>query len=413
MSANRPRPALVLSFGALIVLGLSGGATGVLIPNQQSDYHVDKSTIGLLFFAFSAGYLLSGVATGLLVRKLGARGQLAMGALVLAVGSAGSALRPPFAVLAVLSMVLAFGTGVLDAGYNAYVAHLPEPTGLLNLLHAGYGVGALIGPLLAAFLLNAGFSWRAFYLVLTGLGVVLAVGAGVLLPGPAPVVAGAPTASVSRALRRPEVWLGIAFLFGYLGLEITIGSWGFSFLTQYRGQGELLAGWVVSGYWLGLTLGRFLVSAIASRLRISPATMMYAMVIGVCVCSLLLWVIPGGVATSVLLLLIGVFLGPIFPTVIAVLPQLTPAALVPTAIGLIMGISIIGGSLLPWAAGALAQHQGLATFPPFLLVVGALCVLGWWSIARRIPAGTPAEPVAGPVAEAAELAAAAGKPLPE
>src|SRR5215468_1186450 len=235
MSATRPRPAIALSFGALIVLGLSGGATGVLIPNQQSDYHIDKSTIGLLFIAFSAGYMLSGLITGLLVRKLGARGQLALGALILALGSLGSALRPPFAVLAVLAVVLAFGTGVLDAGYNAYVAHLPEPTALLNLLHAGYGVGALIGPLVAAFLLNAGFSWRAFYLVLTALGVALAIGSAVLLPGPAPAVAGEPTASVVRALARPEVWLGTLFLFLYLGLEITIGNWGFSFLTQYRG----------------------------------------------------------------------------------------------------------------------------------------------------------------------------------
>ncbi len=411
MPANRARPAIALSFGALIVIGLNGGAAGVLIPNQQSDYHVDKSTIGLLFFAFSAGYLLSGVVNGLLIRRLGARGQLSLGGLVLAVGSVGAALRPPFAVLAALALVLAFGAGILDAGYNAYVAHMPKPTTLLNMLHACYGVGALIGPLIAAFLLNAGFSWRAFYLFLAPLGVALAVGSLVLLPGPAPVVDdGQPAASVARTMRRPEIWLTTAFLFGYVGLEVTIGSWGYSFLTQYRDQPELLAGWVISGYWLGITLGRFVISAITTRLGIGTAGMMYGMVVGVCVCSTLLWVIPGGVATSVLLLLIGVFLGPMFPTTIAVLPQLTAASLVPTAIGLLVGVSVIGGSVLPWAAGTIAQHVGLGTLPPFLLVLGALCVVGWWSIARRLPAETDAGPTE-PTAQAASLAAAAGQPM--
>ena len=405
------RAAIALSFGALIVIGLNGGAAGVLIPSQQSDYHADKSTIGLLFFAFSAGYVLSGAVNGWLIRRLGARGQLTLGGLVLTLGSLGSALRPPFVVLAALAVVLAFGAGVLDAGYNAYVAHLPNPTPLLNLLHACYGVGALAGPLIAALLLNAGLSWQAFYLVLAPLGVLLAIGSAVLLPGPLPVPDdGEAPASVTRALRRPEILLATAFLFGYVGVEVTVGSWGYSYLTQYRGQGALLAGWVISGYWLGITLGRFVVSAVTSRLGISTATMMYAMVIGVCGCAAFIWIAPGGVLVSIGLLLMGVFLGPIFPTTIAVLPELTPLSLVPTAIGLLIGVSVIGGSILPWGAGTLAEHLGLASLPPFLLVLGALCVLSWWSIARRLPA---ARPLVEPVAQAAEAVAGTGRPVVE
>ena len=51
------------------------------------------------------------------------------------------------------------------------------------------------------------------------------------------------------------------FLCLYVGIEVTVGNWGFSLLTQQRGAGTLLAGLVVSGYWLGLTLGRFLINA--------------------------------------------------------------------------------------------------------------------------------------------------------
>ncbi len=392
VTLSRGRAAVALSFGALIVIGLNGGAAGVLIPSQQVDYHADKSTIGLLFFAFSAGYVLSGMVNGLLIRRLGARGQLAVGGLVLTLGSLGSALGPPFAVLTVLAGILAFGAGVLDAGYNAFVAHLPNHTSLLNLLHACYGVGALIGPLVAAFLLNAGLSWQAFYYFLAPFGLALAVGAALLLPGPAaaePDSAEAP-ASVGRAIRRPEIWLATAFLFGYVGVEVTVGNWGYSFLTQHTGQTALVAGWVVSGYWLGLTVGRFLVGAIASRFGVGIPVMMYAMVVGVCLSALFIWVVSSGVLVSVGLLFMGLFLGPIFPTVIAVLPQLTPLSLVPTAIGLLVGVSVVGGSVLPWGAGTLAQHLGLGSLPPYLFLLGLLCLLGWWSIARRLR--PPADP---------------------
>ncbi len=393
----RNRPALTLSFAALVVIGLNGGAAGVLIPSQQAHYHVDKSTIGLLFFAFSAGYLLSGIVNGLLIRLLGARGQLALGGLVLAAGSVGSALAPPFAVLAALAVVLAFGAGALDAGYNAYVAHMPEPTGPLNVLHACYGLGALIGPLVAAFLIEGGHSWQAFYAVLAPFGLILAAGAVFLLPGPAAAapVDGQPHASVAGALRRPEVLLATAFLCVYVGLEVTVGNWGFSYLTQLRGTGELLAGWVVSGYWLGITLGRFVVNAAARRIGASTAAMMYAMVAGVCGCSALLWVAPDGPLVATALVLLGIFLGPIFPTTIAVMPQLTPSSLVPTAIGLLVGLSVVGGSVWPWVAGTLAQHFGLGTLPPYLLLLGAVCAVSWWSIARRLPGGEPDTPVAG------------------
>jgi fucose permease len=409
----RNRPSLALSFGALVVIGLNGGASGVLIPDQQADYHADKSTIGLLFFAFSAGYLISGAVNGLLIRRLGARGQLALGGLVMTLGAVGSALAPPFPVLVGLAVVLAFGAGALDAGYNAFVAHLPEPTTLLNLLHACYGLGALIGPLIAAFLLNAGYGWQSFYVVLAPFGLALAVGALALLPGPAPVDRhedGTPTASLTRALARSEVWLGMLFLTVYVGVEVTVGNWGFSYLTQLRGVDDLLAGWVVSGYWLGITLGRFVVNAITSRLGMSTAAMMYAMVLGVCGCSVLLWAAPDGPLVAAALLLMGVFLGPVFPTTIAVIPQLTPSALVPTAVGLLVGFSVIGGSILPWLAGTLAQHLGLGSLPPYLLVLGAVCVLSWWSIARRMG---QARAAGSPVADAGRAAAQLDAPIVE
>src|SRR5439155_24587798 len=124
-----------------------------------------------------------------------------------------------------------------------YVAALPRHTALLNLMHGFYGVGALLGPLLAAGLIHQHLAWQTTYLVLAALTVPLVVGFALALPDrtepvPAEVRAGT---HLTLALRHPAVWLGALFLFLYVGVEFTLGNWGFTLLTQGQGQGELLA----------------------------------------------------------------------------------------------------------------------------------------------------------------------------
>ncbi len=382
------RPGLVLAFGGFVLIGVVGGATGVVIPSQLADYHVDRITIGLTFFTFSAGYLLASVANSLLIRRLGVRGQLAAGTAVLLASALGMGTRPPFAVLAGMAAVLGFGAGVIDSGLNAYVTTLPGHTALLNYLHAFFGIGALIGPVLAAAMLDPHLlhrPWPQVYLVLAALAVPVLVGALVLLPRRVAVAPRQqPHMPVRAAVRRPEVLLAALFLFGYVGLEASVGNWGFSYVTDQRGQGALLAGWVVSGYWLGLTLGRFVLGALAARTGVGVPAMVYGCLAGVCLSVLVVWFGPGAALATAGFALLGFFLGPVFPTMIAALPQLTRPDLVSSAIGLLIGASVVGGAALPFAAGALAQRAGVGSLPPYLLALGLASLLAWWRIAVRI-----------------------------
>jgi fucose permease len=141
---------------------------------------------------------------------------------------------------------------------------------------------------------------------------------------------------------------------------------------------------VVSGYWLGLTLGRFVLNASASRAGIGVVTMLYACLGGVLVATILTWWGPDALVVALGFALIGFFLGPVFPTTIAVTPRLIPASLVPTAVGLVVGASVIGGAFFPWLAGALAQGLGLGSLLPYALVLGVLQVGGWWAIVRQM-----------------------------
>jgi fucose permease len=394
------RVEIALAFAGFILIGLGGGAGGVLLPAQIDEYQVSKSVIGLLFFTFSAGYVLAGAANGWLLRRTGPRGHLVLGTAMFAAAALACAPRPAYPVLLGLTVFFGFGTGVIDAGLNAYLAVLPRSTALLNLLHAFYGIGALIGPVLAAGMLARGLSWGAVYLVFAIAAAPLVAGFALSYPrtldaeaaGAAAAEAGKAAVPVrssllGAALRHPAVLLSALFLAVYVGMEVTLGNWAYSFLIAERGQGTLLAGWVVSGFWLGLTLGRFVLNATAERLGVGPLALTYLCLAGILVGAVLIWLVPADAVAVAGFVLVGSFLGPIFPITVAVLPRLTPPWLASTAIGLLVGVSVIGAAVFPWLAGTIAEYLGLGSLLPFTALLAVLLIVNWWRIARLAPRG--------------------------
>jgi fucose permease len=297
---------------------------------------------------------------------------------------------------------------------NTYLAALPSATTLLNRLHAFFGVGALIGPALAAWMI--GFApWTVVTLVLAVAGVPLVAGFLAAYPRALPAepgsksvehaaVGGDPGSAghLVAALRDPGVRCGAAMLLVYVGLELGVGNWGFSYLVQARGLGRTLAGYSVSGFWLGLTAGRFLISPIANRIGMSTGGMMYACLAGITATATLGWLSPAAAAASAALVALGFFLGPVFPTTMAVAPRLTTRELAPTAIGVLNAGSTIGGAGLPWVAGAIAQATGIWTLMPYTVALAVVQVAAWRALAARIRVA-PAGPGTGPAAPAGEL----------
>lgn len=399
MSASAPRPPapIVFAYATFILAGLSAGVGGVLLPAQIDDYGLDKATIGVTFFAFSAGFLLAGSTAGALIHRLGTRAALSVGGLAFVAAGLYTAARPAFAALVAVQVVAGYGTGVLESVLNAHLAALPGSTTLLNWLHAFFGVGALAGPPLATWML--GFTaWTSVWLVLALACVPLVAGFHLTLraatpatatdgsPGAAPVAGGG---LLGAAVRRPAVLLGAVFLAVYVGLEISVGNWGFSFLVGERGQGDLVAGYTISGYWLGLTLGRFVLSPLAARLGWTATRLTFACLFGVTLGTALLWAAPVTAVAVAAFALLGFFLGPIFPTTMAVAPSFAGDRLAPTTIGLLNGVSVLGGALFPFLAGAIADRAGIWTLPPFVAALAVVQLVVWWRTVQHLAAPAP------------------------
>ena len=384
MREARERSRIIVGFGGFALIGVLAGGAGVVLPAQIDDYGVDKTTIGLTFIAFSTGYVLSAAANGALLHRFGVRAYLLLGAGILLAAAVLTGLRPSFALLVGLQLAMGFGGGALDAGLNAHLSTLPRSRALLNYLHAFFGVGALLGPLIAAALIARHVPWTSFFLLFAGLIVPVAFGILFLYPRGTPPVEEQSGPRLTSALRHPGVLLAALFLALYVGIEVSMGNWGFSFLTEQRQQTVLLAGWVVSGYWLGLTVGRFVLNRLAEWFGLGVAGLNAGCLAGIVGSALLVWLVPSGGAAVAGFVLLGFFLGPIYPITIAVVPRLAPAGLVATAIGILVGVSVVGGAIFPWLVGAAAQRVGVWALLPFTIGLAVLLGVVWWRIVRRL-----------------------------
>ena len=206
---------------------------------------------------------------------------------------------------------------------NSYVAVHHGPR-LLNLMHAGFGIGATIGPLAIAALLGTDLSWRVVYVGMAMVWLVVAV-AFVLrrhrwVAHPVVFVDARgveeradPVASRHLGL---TVVLGLALFFVLSGVELGVGSWGFTLLTS-DGSADGAAGLVITFYWGALTLGRLLLGAVGHR--VAPLVVMHASVVVTAAASTLL--LMGGSVAAVGMILVGFGQAGIFPSMVALTPS--------------------------------------------------------------------------------------------
>lgn len=378
--------AIGIAFFAFILIGMNDGAVGILLPEMQITYHTGKGTISVLFLAGTCGYFIASFNNGLFLEKLGNRRFLLLATLMMGLGFALLSSRPPFFLLLLGIVPIGFGVAMLDAGLNSYIARLPDNTALLNYLHAFYGIGALLGPLVASAFLALGWVWNSIYFIWIGLALLVCIGIGFAFPkGEKPPHQEEQKAGgnvLLLALRHRMVWLAALFLLVYVGTEVSLGVWSFSFLIQERQGQVLISGWAVSGYWIGLTLGRLLLGRVARR--IGNRRLIEICLGGVGLGMLFMWVVPQFAMASFALFLTGFCLGPIFPTTVALMSVVLKSRIVPSAIGFLASFGSMGAALLPWIAGNLAQQYGMWILLPYVILLTSIMLVLWIIMQARL-----------------------------
>ncbi len=357
---------LIVAYLAFVGLGLPDAITGVAWPSVRDAFGVGQGSLAFILSGAAAGYLASSLMAGGLVRALGLGRLLAASSALVAAALAGCAATGAWPVFLLCAVALGAGGGAIDAALNLFVA-TAFGARQLNWLHACYGVGAALGPVLMTAVLTAGWSWRWGYatiaFVLAGLALAYAatgrVWSAASSPAP-PDSASADQASTARqTLRLPTARLQIAAFFALTGVEATAGQWGYTVLTEARGLEPVVAGLCVGAFWTLFTVGR--VAAGAVVVRVGGLRLARTSTAGVVAGALLFAAAPAAAPLSgaVGLCLVGLAVGPLFPGLMAETPRRLGAGAAAHAVGFQVAAAVVGAAAVPAAAGALAGAFGL------------------------------------------------------
>ncbi|MFI6067761.1 MFS transporter [Micromonospora sp. NPDC051227] len=408
----RPRASLLLlAYLAFVSLGLPDGLLGVGWPSIRGDFDVPTEAVGWVLTAGTVGYLTSSVLAGFTLARIGVGALLAVSTLLASLALTGYSVSPVLAVLVGCALLLGLGSGAVDSGLNAYAAGAFGPRHM-NWMHAFFGLGVAIGPLIMTGVLSAGLAWRWGYGIVAGAQLVLAIAfaltvrawhrapaatapteAGVAVPappaGPAPTV----RVPVRDTLRLPAVWSGTLAFVLYVAIEVSAGLWAFLLLTEGRGLSAALAGGCVSAYWGSLFVGRVVQGLVAERL--GAGLVLRVSLAGMAVGAALI-AVPGPAVLAVLgLVVVGFAAAPVFPLLTLTTAERVGAKHADRAIGLQIGAAGIGAALVPAGLGVLIGQTSVQVLGSALLALAlVLLALYEWG-ARRPSAGPPAPVVPG------------------
>ena len=367
---------VALAFYAFIAIGIAEGGLGVLLPSILATYNLTPGTITLLFLSQMIGYTVAALTSSLISSRIGLARMLLLASITLTSALVIYAVTAQWLVMVASGTLLGLGIGLIDAGINTYIANKQRNANLMGILHAFYGIGALLGPAVATTLLALELDWRQIYLVFAGVvGLTVAGMLWAVVYKYKPMIvrvtaAGADAGKNLRlALRTPAVLVAGLLLMVYVGAEASLGNWAYTVQTVSRGTPELVAGYSVSAYWLGLTIGRLSMGRLVEWLgAIRTVDFSLALLItGL----MIWWLLPGQLLS---LPLIGFALAAIFPAMIWLMPQRVPATMVPAAIGFVTSVASLGAATIPTMVGWIAARAGLESIPALILPLAALMI---------------------------------------
>jgi fucose permease len=387
--AHRPGLLLiVLAYVGFVSLGLPDAVIGVAWPSVRDRFGLTQAAAGFVFAASGLGYFATSFLAGRLARGLGIGLLLAASTGLVAAAMFGFAAAPLYALFVACAVVHGFGSGAIDAGLNGYAAHHLSARHM-NWLHACYCFGAMLGPLLMTAVLTGGRSYPVGYAAVGGVMAALALVFLATRPrwgGASADPAGEVAAVRTRdALRHPAVWLHMVVFFVYTGLEVALGQWAFTVLTEGRGVGAGAAGVAVGAYWGSIGVGRVVFGLVADRVGIDRL-LRWCLLAAAAGAALFAAPLPEGAAFAGLVAA-GVGLAPVFPCLMTRTPQRLGPGLSVHAIGFQVGAAMIGAAAIPAALGVLAGAVQLGAVP----VAAVVLAVGLWLLhellVRRPDAG--------------------------
>ncbi|KAE8420581.1 major facilitator superfamily domain-containing protein [Aspergillus pseudocaelatus] len=379
---------------------------------------MDYTTVSLVFLSPFIGYAIAALENNCIHDRFGQGGIALIRSGLHIISYLATTRHPPYPVLIAVFIVSGLGNGILDASWNAWIGAMHNSIQLMGILHAFYGLGAALAPLTASYLItDKDWKWYDFYyamVIASGIEFLTSVaafwsstGSGSEEPDAGtdrtlsfdssdnPASIALPRKPTLESLRIPSTWVLSLFLFVYVGAEVTIGGWVFTFLVDLRNTPLSIAGFVSFIYWGGLTVGRVCLGFLTPFFKSQRlAVLLY---LGWCIFLHLRFCVVDDLCLLVLsVTLLGFFLGLFYPEAVIAQAKLLPKLLHVAAVGFACALGSAGGSVFPFITGAIAKAYGIKVLQPIVLAMLIMYLVLWLALPTKHQDGKrQASPVSG------------------
>lgn len=367
---------LIIIYIAFIGLGIPDSLFGTAWPAIYTEFQVPISYASIVTVITCIGTTVSSMLSARLIKRFGTNVVSAFSTALTAIGLCGFLFSGNMLMLCLCAIPLGIGAGAIDTALNNYVA-LHYSATHMSFLHCFYGVGVSVSPFILSMVITGKYGWRGGY----GIALVIQAGIVAILFLSLPVwkkvhgeqmqgSSGQPremkALSLKETLRIPGVRLMCCMFITSCTIECTCGGWGSTFLVEYKHLSADRAAGIITFYYIGMTLGRFLSGVLASRLDSWKIIRIGQIILGAALFVLLLPL--SGNVSAVGFFMVGLGNGPLFPNFNYLTPQNFGAAVSQSVMGTQMASAYVGVMAAPVVCGLLGQIFGMGIFPVYLLV---------------------------------------------
>ena len=363
-----------------MLLGVIYAVLGPALPRLSERFGLSATGAALLLSLNSGGALLGVLAAGALSTRFAAVRRSMIALVLIAAGCLGLGVAPTLMLALLAAGLLGLGFGMLDLSLNVWLAtgYGDRSAAMLNLLSAGFGVGAVLAPLAVG---GAGGDYRPLLLGCAVFAAMLSL-ALLMLPAAPDALKGVPLPPPRVRLEagRARLVLGgfILLFLGYVAVESGVGAWEVTHLKDTLGLATGEATRISALFWVSFALGRLL--AVPLALRLPPAQLVTGALM-LAAASLALAAIPA--AAPAAYTLAGLFLAPVFTTALVWLGRELPGGAAPT---FVFAGAFLGPVIFSPVVGLMRDTFGPAAIPLTLLAIALLDIATVLALRRLLRA---------------------------
>ena len=368
---------LLIIYLVFISLGLPDTALGSAWPSIYPSLDVPVSYASILTIIVPICTIISSLNSDRLTKRFGTGKITVVSVLLSVIGLLGYSICTEFWMICLFAIPYGLGAGGIDSSINNYVAN-HYSSKHMNWLHAMWGIGATIGPLLMGYTLTNNGSWNKGYLLL---GILQSIVLLILFltlhlwkdNKKDETISKEKPLTIRQTLMLKGALVLLLCFFCYSAVEQTVMLWCGTYLAIHLNISEELAASFSSLFIVGMTIGRIVSGFISVKLN---EKRMIRLGSSLMLAGLFLMILNlGNIVSFIGICLLGLGCAPIYPSIIHSIPLYFGKDKSQAIIGIQMAFAYLGVVLAPSLFGIIVEYISIYWLSVYLLIFTILMIV--------------------------------------